>query len=263
MIPVHPFPASFGWIFYASMVPTLLIFGSIYYFFLRNKKTLFFGLLFFTFNIMFLLQVLGAGVGFIADRFTYIAYFGLFFIYAIGLQWILEKHKKYSKLIYLTTLIILGVFGYMNFEQNKIWKNGETLWSHEIKYYDQIPFAWHQRATYYSKEARYEEALHDYSKSIQYSPDSRKSSSFVDRGITYTKLKMYNRALQDFNAAESLGSTSDMMYYYRSLININRKKYDKAQSDIEKYLRSNPDDLFMRSNLRMITSMQDRYKTIE
>ena len=74
---------------------------------------------------------------------------------------------------------------------------------------------------------------------------------------------MYNRALQDFNAAESLGSTSDMMYYYRSLININRKKYDKAQSDIEKYLRSNPDDLFMRSNLRMINSMQDRYKTIE
>ncbi len=53
---------------------------------------------------MFLLQILGAGQGFIADRFTYIAYLGLFFIYAFGFQWILEKYEKFDKLIYLAAL---------------------------------------------------------------------------------------------------------------------------------------------------------------
>ena len=89
-----------------------------------------FGILFFTINIKPLLQVLSAGQAFMADRFTYIPYLGLFLVYAFGVQWILEKHERFNKVAYVAIFLILGVYGYMNIEQSKIWKNGETLWSH-------------------------------------------------------------------------------------------------------------------------------------
>jgi hypothetical protein len=60
MVPAYPFPDTLDWTYYVSMVFALAILGSTYFFFLKKKKVLLFGLLFFTFNIMFLLQLLSA-----------------------------------------------------------------------------------------------------------------------------------------------------------------------------------------------------------
>jgi hypothetical protein len=46
-----------------------------------------------------------------------------------------EKYEKFDKLIYPIVIIILGVLGYLNFEQNRIWKNSETFWSHVLDYH--------------------------------------------------------------------------------------------------------------------------------
>ena len=45
-----------------------------------------FALAFFTVNVVFMLQVLGAGQGYLADRFTYVGYAGLFWGLAYGFQ---------------------------------------------------------------------------------------------------------------------------------------------------------------------------------
>ena len=294
LVPVYPYPASFSWIFYASMVPALTLLGLICYFFLKRKKVLVFGLLFFTFNIMFLLQILNAGQGFIADRFTYIAYFGLFFIYAFGFQWVLEKHEKFDKLTYVAALLILGVLGYINFGQNKIWENGETLWSHVLKYYPSTALVWENRASYYTEEGRIKEALddfskaiaikphnpiayysrgnlyfntnspetlrlalQDYTKAIQYSPGT--SEYLVSRGITYFNLNMFDNALQDLNAAERSGPTNQDIYSYRSRIYFKLGQYAKAQPDLEKYLNLNPGNSSMWSNLGMLARLNKQY----
>ncbi len=46
--------------------------------------------LFFLFNVMFVLQVVGAGQGFLADRFTYIPYAGFMFMVAYAGQSLVE-----------------------------------------------------------------------------------------------------------------------------------------------------------------------------
>ncbi len=79
---VYNFPPELTLMHYLSMIAALaLVVASVFVF--KTKQFLTFGILFFTLNIVFVLQVVGAGQGFIADRFTYIPYIGLFFIYAV------------------------------------------------------------------------------------------------------------------------------------------------------------------------------------
>ena len=296
LVPVYSYPARITWIFYASIVPALTILGLIYYFFLKKNKVVVFGLLFFTFNIMFLLQILGAGQGFIADRFTYIAYLGLFFMYAFGFQWLLGKYEKFSRLIYLFAVLILTLFGYMNFAQNKIWKNGETLWSYVLKHNPSTALVWENRGSYYKDAGRIQEAIHDFTRAIALKPDNPisyysrgnlymyytaanpdtirlalqdytmalqfspgTSDYLVQRGIAYFKLGMYENALQDLNAAEMVDPANPEIYSYRSSSYINLGQYDKAQSDLEKYLSLNPYEPVMWSNLGVLTRKKKQY----
>jgi tetratricopeptide (TPR) repeat protein len=214
MVPFYPFPENIDWIFYSSMLLVIFIVGLIYYFFLKNNKVLVFGLLFFTSNIMFLLQILRVSDYFLADRYTYIAYLGLFFIYAFGIQWAFVKYKKFDKLIYLGVSLILGMYCYLNFEQNKIWKNSETLWSHVLKYYpDKHATPWYNRGHYYMEEGRLKEASEDFSKAIfldPYNPDY-----YLNRGNVYESDKRLNEAFQDYSQAIALEPDNPNFYNNR------------------------------------------------
>jgi tetratricopeptide (TPR) repeat protein len=268
----------------------------VYYFFRQKNKVMVFGLLFFTFNIMFLLQILGAGQGFIADRFTYIAYWGLFFIYAYWFQWLLVQREKFRPLLYITTLVILGIYGFMNFQQNRIWKNGETLWTHVIKYNPGTALAWENRGSYYMDAGRIKAAIHDFTTALALKPDNAVAyysrgnlyhyyieadpsalrlalqdynrairlspgtpEYLVQRGVVSYKLGLFDEAIQDLNAAESFDPTSKDIYAYRSLAYINLGQNSRARADIEKYLDLNPYEPVMWANLGVLARKKEQY----
>lgn len=299
MVPWYPYPDRINWLYYASVLPTLTVLGSIYYFYRKKSKILVFGLLFFTFNIMFLLQILSAGQGFLADRFTYIAYFGLFFIYAYLFQLFLAGYRDFKKVIYIIMIVILGIFGYINFKQNLIWENGMTLWSHVLRHYPDSYIAMRSRANYYREQGQIQPALHDYDRAVAADPDNPKAYNsrgllnyelsldtndaeklilalqdfsraiqlkpgvgefYINRGLTYYKLNMLPEALRDFAEAEHLDSRNNNIYYNRSMIYIQLEQYHKAQSDIEKYVRLNPYNSDMWSNLGMVYRINKQYQ---
>jgi tetratricopeptide (TPR) repeat protein len=300
MVPVYPYPATFGLKYYLIVLPVIFILTLTYYLFRKENKIVVFGILFFTLNIMFLLQIIGSGQGYLADRYTYIAYLGLFLIYAFGLQFVLEKYGLFDKFIYTAAVIILCLFGYANFKQNMIWKNGETLWSHQIENYKDFSRAWGKRAEYYWDKKDLEKALHDYNKAIAINPKpthyngrgliflnsndrsklilaakdfsraielSIKLSNYgvytdnyyINRGITYSKLAMPDKALQDFHEAFQLDPLNNDIYYNRSQIYISQKKYDNAQVDLETYVRLNPYYSNMWSNLGEVRRLNKQY----
>jgi tetratricopeptide (TPR) repeat protein len=258
MVPFYTYPDKIGWIFYGSMAFALSILSSIFYFFKIKKRAWVFGLLFFTFNIMFLLQILSAGQAFIADRFTYIAYLGLFFIYACGFQWVLGKYAKLDKLICVTALFILGLFGYMNFKQNKIWENSDILWSHVLNYYPKNAYALTNRARYYYDTGLFEKAIHDYNKIID--QDRYNSEIYYGRGISYAQLNMFGNALQDLDAVERLDSANRNIYSSRYNIYTTLGLYDEAQTELEKYLNLNPNNPDMWLKLGTVSRLNKQYK---
>lgn len=148
-----------------------------------------FGALFFMFNVMFLLQVFGAGQGYLADRFTYVAYFGFFFV----LAYFFEKFRssgQWTGAALGAAVVFLLMSAVLTHQQIKVWKNGETLWTKVIEHEGKtIALCWGNRARYYREsEKNFEKALADYTTAIEISPD--RTDNLNSRGKTYFDMAM-------------------------------------------------------------------------
>ncbi len=280
MSPLYPYPSVIGWEFYAATALVLPLIIGLYYAFKKKKTVILFGLAFFTFNVVFILQVVGAGQGFIADRFTYVPYFGLFFLIGYYYQQLSLK-PAFKQGLTLGLGAYLLVFGVMTWQQNKIWKNGGTLWTHVLKYYNKIDTPYSNRAQFYRDQGDINKALADYTKAIEINPD--KGSTYNSRGKTYFDLggpqndrnlvqqaiadytkgiefapdlgELYaNRgaalgylgqnqaALVDLNKAIELEPDKPGGYANRSLLYMQSGNYELAIQDHTAYLSINPYD---------------------
>jgi tetratricopeptide (TPR) repeat protein len=117
----------------------------------RNHKYLVFGCIFFTVNVMFLLQIVPVGTAFMADRFTYIAYIGLFFITAKLYQFIIERSPRSFNLVTGILAIYCVALGAMAFEQSKAWKDTFSLCENYIKRFPDSYYGYNQAGVNYLK----------------------------------------------------------------------------------------------------------------
>ncbi len=273
--PLYPYPASLDWTFYASILSFVVTGAVLLMAYLKKWKVWFFGLGFFMINIFMLLQILGAGQGFLADRFTYIAYFGLFFILAYYLKKGLDTNPKLKLPILVGTACLTLGYSFMTFQQNKIWEDSGTLWTHTLKYYKNSTLPWGNRANFYRDSKRTKEALSDYNKVISLKSDkpepynslARLYFNFndrdsllkalhnynkaielnpndveyrVNRGATYARLGDGQNAIRDLNGAEQIDPGFANIYLNRSVINNQNGNIDAALADIDKYLNLKP-----------------------
>lgn len=276
MSPLYPYSPKMPSYFY----PTLLIFPAMVYgmyvLYKREMKVWFFGLLFFTVNIIFLLQILGAGQGFLADRFTYIAYLGLFFIAGYYFDKYIQENPNLKYVFYGGAAALFLIYGYMTIQQNKVWKNSETLWTHVLKYYQKATLPYGNRANYLRQEGRIHEALRDYNQATSLNPkgeqafnsrarlyfdiartkdtlmlalqdynraielDPKNGEFLINRGATHARLGDINKAIADINAGLVYKPDHAVGYLNRSVLYNGQGKIQEALDDINSYLRLKP-----------------------
>lgn len=273
--PLYPYPSSIQWYFYPSFLSFIVTGILLVFAYLKNWRVLFFGLSFFFVNVFLLLQIVGAGQGFLADRFTYIAYIGLFFMYSYLFEQAIERFPKFKNVILGLAALLIGVYGFMTFNQNKIWKNSGTLWSHVLQYYQRSVLPYGNRANYYRDNGETEKALKDYGSRIRLKADdaavfnSRGRLYFnfnardsllkalndynkaielkptdheywANRGATYAKLNDLQNALTNMNESIRLNPNYGNAYLNRSVIKNGMGDYRGALDDIDNYLKFNP-----------------------
>lgn len=185
MSPLYPYPKTLTADAYIALavVPVAVIAFLIWA--VKNKKTtLLFGWAFFTFNVMFLLQILAAGQGFLADRFTYIAYFGLFFLTAKAFEWFVFNKPNVKTFAYAGLGLYFVLFIFLNNRQQKIWLNGGTLWEYVKAQFPGNSLAWNNGAYYYREEEKdFNKAIEYYNKAIELEPG--KSTLYNSLAKTY------------------------------------------------------------------------------
>ncbi len=276
MSPLYPYPSSMPCYFYVSFAIVPAVFYGLYWAYKNERRVLFFGLGFFSVNIFFLLQILGAGQGFLADRFTYIAYFGLFFMAGWGLDYLLSEYTGKKNLLMALTTVIIGGYSFMTYQQTQVWKDSDTLWTHVLKYYKKSTLPYGNRANFYRDQGRYREALADYSETIRLNPDGHQAYNsrarlyfnlgssrdtlmlalrdyskaielspdngefYTNRGATYARLGQTTTAIADITKGIELKPDHAVAYLNRSVMYNSLGNIPSALADIESYLELRP-----------------------
>ena len=132
----YPYPyrytdGTLPWIYYAS--PVIAIFIIVIPLILAWKKNkayfrvIVFGYGFFIANIIFVLQFISCGAAIMADRYSYVSYFGLLFMIIYFIGQFIDKFPRY-KISFIVILSLLSAeLSYLCYQRTKVWHNAETL----------------------------------------------------------------------------------------------------------------------------------------
>ena len=240
----HPYPCmmpgSQTIIIYFSVLFNFTLAG-IAVFSLKDSRNWLFGLLFFLVNIVLVLQILPVGGAFIAERYTYISYIGLFYVIACALAGIAEKGKLSAPLrIFLATCFLLFsvLFSIITYQRITVWKDSFALFDDVVNKYPENYLAYYLRAS-----ARQDKdvpgALSDYSKSIAMKPDN--PNAYNNRGNIYSAAGKYKEALGDYNVALKFDTTLTEALNNRGAIKAIFGDMKGALTDIDKALIIRPE----------------------
>lgn len=146
----HPYPAS-GDLGLPVLLSPFFVAAMLFVFWkLRKNKIVVFGILFYVINLLLVLQILSIGLTIVSERYTYMPYVGIAFMISM----LMTKRNLFpSKIIMGVTVIFIGIMAFFTFQQTRVWKNSDTLWTNAIKYYPNAPHARTNRANYLSKIA--------------------------------------------------------------------------------------------------------------
>ena len=152
-----------------------------------------FGFGFFFFNIVFVLQFISVGAAIMADRYSYVAYFGLFFMIAYFAYEIIKRVPVFRTALITLLVLLSGILAYVCHERTYVWHNAETLLSDAIEKYPYralLSYKW--LGNYYMDQGMPDKALENYNVLVKLHTADAKVYSNIGRA--YTMLKDFKNA---------------------------------------------------------------------
>ena len=260
----YPYPTqSNGYFPVIYYVSPIIVIGLLFvlYRFARKNKSVLFGFLFYASAIFLLLQFLPVGTAIIADRYSYIAYFGLFFILGHLYIKIREGNFTWGKSFHGTIPFVLVAWfiwlGMTTRARCEIWKNTETLWRDAISKQPDLSSAYNNLGFELYHEEKYNEALPLFTKSIKLLPTF--ALPYANRGEIYRIEGKNDSALADFNKAISLDPKSAQPYVSRAVLYCIKQKLDSAGADFANAVRIDPNLAEAYSNRGNFYDMKGQY----
>lgn len=271
---LHPYPTPSGtpvpWYFSVAALPVLAI--AIYCFRkIKTSRNLVFGFGFYFITLVPVIQVLSFAISVTADRFTYLPYFGLFYILSTGVVWVLDHKPKLKIPMLGITACFIFMLSFKTVAYSQTWKNSETVWNRVITYYPDYFVSYVNRSEYrinkgqldkalqdcntaiklkkdyylayynrgyiYEKQGKKERAIYEYTQTITYNKKS--FQAYQNRGIVYTELEQFDKALKDFNTSILLKPKDAIAYLNRASLYEKIGKYKEAIKDATKALSLN------------------------
>ncbi|MEY4934311.1 MAG: hypothetical protein RIS64_670 [Bacteroidota bacterium] len=234
MTAVYPYPAKIPIYFYVGALLGFATLVFIYQQYLKQNKLIVFGLAFFIFNFMFVSQIVGAGQAFLADRFTYISYFGLFLMVIGFINFYIQNTNNYKTIINGALILYIILCCSMTYQQTQTWKNGETLWTQALKYDSNSSLPYGNRAIYFRDKKDFKKAIADFDNAIAL---SGKAGTLNSRGKTFFDMGQNDKAISDYNLALSKDTTIAELWVNRAAALGKAGRYEEALLDANKGLR--------------------------
>jgi protein O-mannosyl-transferase len=231
-------------IFYLATIFSAGIFVTVFLAERRSKLPVF-GLLFYLFMILLVLQFVSVGKAIMADRYTYVSYLGPFFVIAMGFDSLLRSARKnIAAWKYPLSVLMIAYMGWMLYTattRTAVWDNSLALWNDTLEKFPHATTALKNRAVYYLIEQdKPMDALPDYETLA--SLGSKDPDIYNNLGYIYDIKGEYQAAVEAYTRALELNGNSSGAYINRANAFVKMKKFPEAFADYDRALQLSPDD---------------------
>lgn len=243
----HPWPSltngSLPTIFYIAPIFNLAILSAVV-FSIRKSIVPLFGLLFFGVCLSLVLQLVPVGSAVIADRYSYIPYLGLFFVFAAGIDALYKRNANSTFIRYTLTAVILLIssyYSYASIQRMNVWLSNENLWNDMISNYpESCHVGYMQRAIHRKEKNDIAGEYADLTKLIEMG-SGEFSEALAMRGQIKSDSGNFTGAMNDYNMAISADSSNFLSFNNRAALKMKLNDLPGALFDIERSIRNKND----------------------
>ncbi len=155
-------------------------------------------------------------ISIVSDRFMYLPSLGFCLLFGAMVGRFLDRYRTRKALLRLlasSIFILFFVFlSFRTFEQSKIWRSSQSLWSHVIALFPDSAIAYNNRGAAQTHSGL---ALMDFDQTLRLDPTFREA--YFNRGNIYHQIGMHSRAIADYTRYVSLDPFDAEIYHKRSL----------------------------------------------
>lgn len=170
-----------------------------------------------------------------ADRYTYLPMLSIFLLAGAGAGYLFNSRTK--MIITIAAACVFVVFGALTIKQLSVWKDPLTFWSYVLEENPETALAYINRAMAYEDVGRLDEALIDYTKSLELKP---RAGTYNNRARIYHAKGDYQKAIEDFNRAIAMNPSFAEAYNNRGLTYRALGDSGGALADFATALKINP-----------------------
>ncbi|HDQ16353.1 MAG TPA: tetratricopeptide repeat protein [Bacteroidetes bacterium] len=251
MSAIHPYPFGTGEMpsyFFVFPLFSIAFVAAIFWAWVKQKKEILLGLLFFVFNLILVLHIKNF---IISEHYFYLPAIGISIIMVYGVMQFLQKNPKSKNIIIGAAFLYISILSYQTYQRNLVFKNSLTFWNDIEQKYPEVIVTYYNRGNYLQGQGDfsmadnqkkalnfYESAIKDYTKTLELQASN--IGAFSNRGITYAKIGEYQKAVDDFNQVVKIDSTYGNVYSNRGNAYGLLGKWNLAIDDYNKALKLNP-----------------------
>jgi tetratricopeptide (TPR) repeat protein len=200
----------------------------------RRARLLTFGIGWYLLAILPVLQWLPVGASTLADRMTYLAYVGPFFLLATGVSSLFERYRAMVAVLGTGMALVFAVLFALTTRQVETWKNSEALWSNVIRIYPRTDAAYISRGNGRGAAGQIQDAMSDFQTAVGLG--SRRADLYDGLGNAYGTLGKPDSALLMFDRALAIDSTLGRTYYNRAIVHLRLGRPREALEDLARAL---------------------------
>jgi tetratricopeptide (TPR) repeat protein len=277
----HPYPGvetgGFSTFIYITPIILLILIYLIFRSIKKNRYVLF-GAMFFITCIIMVLKLIPLGDTIISERYTYLPYIGIFFVFGNYYSSIIDKFKQYKTLLLVSLGIVILTFSITTFQRCYVWRDTNSFWSdvaakypnywrapnniaqgylqkkdyeNAVKYFTQaiecdkmcppVPYMWRGQI-YLDNLKKVDLAIADFKKVIDFpnKNDPSQLDARIDLGLAYYRNGQYDDALAIYNEALQHDPNFGKTYQLMALVYSRKNEYQKALDYYAKALQLNP-----------------------
>ena len=207
----------------------------------NRRKYLLMGWLWFLGTLVPVIGLVQVGLQSLADRYTYVPYFGLFIMLVWGAGDLFAHFKLDRKLVAAVCAIALTIFGALAFIQTSHWKSSETLYTHTLSFTKNNYFLLTNLCLHHFTKSAPDIAEARCSELLAQTPPSADAHYVL--GVLRRQTGKYDQAAQNFQAAIQMRPDWGILYTGLADTFARQGKPDEAEKNLQKAFTINDGSL--------------------